>query len=181
METSIIELIDSINWNIFENAVLNMVKKAVEKYREQFNNRPDEKVYQIAINTDIQAATSDISFEVLVHATKTLQQQIAFFRARGLYEAAEKLQHLNYSVDPGGFEHVNFASVQHPELSILSGLYSDFQMLLDAEVEKHLLAVKQEIALQKLLRYLPAEEYIWIGTSSPYDHYDHVSKIKMTV
>ena len=156
------------------------MQQAIEKYNGLYSEAASEKVYQVSIWTDPQIQESAINFETKHHAEDHIKKWAAIFRDKYNDEAtASRLETEGFNSSPADFKHTVFFTQNHPEIAELNKLdfqYTTHSHAAEAHISAALRKAVKQIKHSKMLNQLPREQVVYIGTNSPRDWYDHISK-----
>lgn len=173
-------ILDSCDWNAYEENILAAMQQAIEKYNQLCSKAPGEKVYQVSIWTDPQTQESAINFETKSHAEDHTKKWAGIFRDKYNDEpTALRLEAEGFNGNPADFKHTVFFTQHHPEIAALDKLnfqYTTHSHAAEARISASLRKAVKQIKHSKMLNQLLREEVIYIGTNSPRDWYDHVSQ-----
>lgn len=159
----------------FERAVFDAFLAAVERFNVEVAPRGD-RVFQVAIWTDVEAGASAVSFETKPNSESMIRASADFWRLNGDEETAHEIESSPYHGNPEDFKYSRFVMAEHAYMSAMSQ-QADATAELARLVEASLLRVVDRILASHVLDEIPLERPAWIGTSSPIDWYDHVQRL----
>lgn len=173
--------IETINWLSYENTVLTNFEEAIKKYNAIYASDSTEKVAQVSLWTDPQAAVTSVSFDTHENFVLLKQYQVNRYRNKNRDDLAAKINSLQFQGNPAEFKYADFCLVNNPELKYLSDFITDTgqgstQAL--AQINTNLLNVVNIIVDQKLLATLHSETEVLVGINSPDDWYDCIRTIQ---
>lgn len=174
-------IIETIDWSSYENTVLTNFEEAIKRYNSLYGSDITEKVSQVSLWTDPQAAVTSVGFDTHENFVLLKQYQVNRYRSKNRDDLAAKITELQFQGNPAEFKYADFCLVNNSELKHLSDFISETgQGSTEAlgQINASLLKVVDVIADQKLLATLHSETEVLVGINSLYDWYDCVRTIQ---